>query len=171
MPIGFYDAPGVFDDARWATNWEVQSNAVQVKPFSTCNGTVPESGINQPNMFSCGQKAAYQSFRNPYPGESGQRNLFRVPGYFTLDFGLGKTFHMSGLSSKIPEGHQLQFRWEVFNATNTQSFGAFDGSRTGFGIGLFPGRKFSFGNLRKLSQDPRFAARDAVRSALLVLNS
>jgi hypothetical protein len=33
------------------------------------------------------------------------------------------------------EKHSLQFRWEVFNATNTQRFGdALDYSRTGWGI-------------------------------------
>jgi hypothetical protein len=38
-----------------------------------------------------------------------------------LDAGLSKNF-------KIPvEGHQLQFRWEVFNLTNTQPFGALAG--------------------------------------------
>lgn len=133
MPIGFYDAPGVFDDARWATNWEVQSNGVPIKPISTC----PTRGA-EPKLFGCNTKEAYQSFRNPYPGETGPRNLFRVPGYVTWDFGLGKTFNLSGLSSKIPEGQTLQFRWEVFNATNTQRFGNFDGSRTGFGLSLFP---------------------------------
>jgi hypothetical protein len=133
MPIGFYDAPGVFDDARWATNWEVQSNGVPLQQISTC----PTRGAT-PKLFGCNTKEAYQSFRNAYPGETGPRNLFRVPGYVTLDFGLGKTFNLSGISTKIPEGQTLQFRWEVFNATNTQHFGNFDGSRTGFGLSLFP---------------------------------
>ncbi|MGZ4816430.1 MAG: hypothetical protein ACXVZV_13525, partial [Terriglobales bacterium] len=48
------------------------------------------------------------------------------------------TFHMNGISAKIPESHQLQFRWEVFNLTNTQKMGAFDASRSGFGIPLDP---------------------------------
>jgi hypothetical protein len=147
MPIGFYDAPGVFDDARWATNWEVQSNGVPLKPISTC----PTRGA-APKLFGCNTAEAYKSFRNPYPGETGPRNLFRIPGYVTLDFGLGKTFNMSGLSSKIPEGHQLQFRWEVFNATNTQHFGNFDGSRTGFGIGLFPSENDPPGNWSKFTK-------------------
>jgi hypothetical protein len=29
-------------------------------------------------------------------------------------------------------------RWDVFNVTNTQHFGAIDSSRTGFGVGLDP---------------------------------
>ena len=37
MPVGFYNGTtGVFDDARWATNWEVQSNAVRTAIFNTC---------------------------------------------------------------------------------------------------------------------------------------
>ena len=40
---------------------------------------------------------AFQHFRNAYPGETGERNVFRVPGYFVLDMGLGKTFHLNGL--------------------------------------------------------------------------
>ncbi|HET9698075.1 MAG TPA: hypothetical protein VFP40_14475, partial [Terriglobales bacterium] len=154
MPIGFYDAPGVFDDARWATNWEVQSNGVPLKPIHTCPGML--NGF--PNMFACNQVEAYQSFRNPYPGETGPRNYFRVPGYVSMDFGLGKTFHLSGISHVIPETHQLQFRWEVFNATNTQRWGAFDGTRTGYGIQLFPSENQpskTFGNFRKIQGSPR----------------
>jgi hypothetical protein len=42
--------------------------------------------------------------------------VLRAPGYISLDGGLYKTF-------KLPwESHSLQFRWEVFNVTNTQRF-------------------------------------------------
>ncbi|MGZ4814754.1 MAG: outer membrane beta-barrel protein [Terriglobales bacterium] len=135
-PVGFYNGTtGVFDDARWATNWEVQSNAVRTTDFGTCP-TKPVDGT--PKLFGCNTAYAFQHFRNPYPGETGERNVFRVPGYVSLDLGLGKTFHMNGISAKIPESHQLQVRWEVFNLTNTQKMGAFDASRSGFGIPLDP---------------------------------
>lgn len=98
-----------FDADRWATNWNVQSNAVRVRELSsspTRNG--------EPNIFS-NPTAAFQSFRSARPGEVGDRNILRYPGYFSLDSGLYKTF-------KLPwEGHTVQFRWEVFNVTNTQS--------------------------------------------------
>jgi hypothetical protein len=68
-----------------------------------------------PNLFS-DPVAAYRSFRNARPGEVGDRNILRMPSYISLDGGLYKTFKMPW------EGHTLQFRWEVFNVTNTQRF-------------------------------------------------
>lgn len=136
LPVGFYNGTtGVFDDARWATNWEVQSNAVRTADFNTCP-TRPIDGT--PKLFGCNTDFAFTHFRNPYPGETGERNVFRVPGYYNIDMGLGKTFHLNGLAAKIPESHELQFRWEVFNVLNHQSMGAFDSSRSGFGIPLDP---------------------------------
>jgi hypothetical protein len=42
--------------------------------------------------------------------------VLRGQSYVSLDAGLTKMF-------KLPwEGHTLQFRWEVFNVTNTQRF-------------------------------------------------
>jgi hypothetical protein len=52
-----------------------------------------------------------------------------MPGYLNLDAGLGKTWKMP-----YNEGHQLQFRWEVFNVTNTQRFNNVNTGRDGWGI-------------------------------------
>jgi hypothetical protein len=41
---------------------------------------------------------------------------------------------------KIRGRHQLQLRWDAFNVTNTQRFGAIDQSRTGFGVVRDPAR-------------------------------
>ncbi len=116
-----------FDDSRWATNWNVQANVTPLKPLSSC----PDRPINAtPKLLgACNLTQIYQNFRNAYPGETGPRNYLRLPGYVTLDLGLGKTW-------KMPwnEGQQLQLRWDVFNVTNTQHFGQIDGSRTGFGV-------------------------------------
>jgi hypothetical protein len=60
--------------------------------------------------------AVYRSFRPARPGEVGDRNVLRAPGYISLDMGLYKSFRLPW------EGHALQFRWEVFNVTNTQRF-------------------------------------------------
>src|SRR6266545_3213373 len=111
LPVGFYGDSGVFDDARWATNWNAQSNVVRIKPVDTCP---TRGGIDPPKLFGCNTKAAYQSFRNAKPGETGDRNVFRVPGYVTLDMGLGKSFAMPWSE----DGKQrLQIRVEAFNVT------------------------------------------------------
>jgi hypothetical protein len=123
-----------FDDARWATNWNVQANVTPIKPISSCPDR-PTNGTPK-LMGGCNLTQIYQNFRNAYPGETGPRNYLRLPGYVGLDLGLGKTW-------KMPwnEGQQLQLRWDVFNVTNTQHFGQIDGSRTGFGVVRDPARR------------------------------
>ena len=124
-------APNFFDDARWATNWNVQSNVVRTGPLQACPD---RGGADAPKLFgSCNPTAAYQSFRNAFPGESGNRNVFRLPGYVSLDLGLSKSFHVP-----FGENQRFQVRWEVFNVTNTQHFGKMDISRTGTGVTLDP---------------------------------
>ena len=99
-----------FDCCVWATNWNVQSNGVRVRPVES---SPTRSG--SPNIFS-DPEAVYRAFRPARPGEVGDRNVLRAPGYISLDAGLYKTFRLPW------EGHTLQFRWEVFNVTNTQRF-------------------------------------------------
>ena len=64
---------------------------------------------------------------------TGDRNVLRLPGYFVVDMGLGKTFEMPW-----SEKHKLQVRFEAFNITNTQRMGALVGGRTGYGIVVDP---------------------------------
>ena len=120
-----------FDDARWSTNWNVQTNAVRV--VDGIKSCPDRGGVDAPKLFGCDPAGIYQSFRNARPGESGDRNVFRLPGYFSLDMGLAKKFKMPW------EGHSLELRLEAFNVTNTQRMGALTGGRTGYGIGLDPG--------------------------------
>lgn len=102
-----------FDCCVWATNWNVQSNGVRVRPVQS---SPIKNGLNgTPNIFS-DPTEVYRSFRPARPGEVGDRNVLRAPGYIALDMGLYKSFRMPW------EGHALQFRWEVFNVTNTQRF-------------------------------------------------
>jgi hypothetical protein len=105
---------GPFESDRWATNWNAQSNGVRVRPLRSSPGDFN----GEPNLFG-DPTAALQSFRDARPGEGGDRNVLRGPGYITLDAGLYKTFRMPW------EGHSITFRWDVFNVTNTQRF---DGS-------------------------------------------
>ena len=103
-------------DTLWATNWNVQSSGVRIRPVQSC-ATRGEDG-DFASLFGCDRTGAYQSWRNAKPGETGDRNVIRLPGYSALDLGLAKSF-------KMPwgESHRLQFRVEAFNVLNTQSFG------------------------------------------------
>lgn len=121
-----------FDDARWATNWNVQSNAIRIRPIESCPD---RGGTEAPKLFGCDPTGIYRSFRNARPGESGERNTLRLPGYVSLDIGLAKKFRMPWGRDG---GHSLELRLEAFNVTNTQRMGALTGGRTGFGIGLDP---------------------------------
>lgn len=118
-----------FDAAQWATNWNVQSNGVRIRPISA---TPTRGGKSDPNLFS-DPVAAYQSFRNARAGEVGDRNIFRLPNYWTIDMGLGKSFTMP-----YNENHKLIFRWEVFNVANFQPMGTLLLTRDGFGLGQDP---------------------------------
>jgi hypothetical protein len=135
------------DDARWATNWNVQSNSTRIRPVDTC----PTRGGA---LFGCNATAAFQSFRNARPGESGERNVFRNVGVVSTDAGFGKTFKMPW-----SEGHALQIRWEVFNLFNYQAMGTFDTSRSGYGIPVDPGNKqppVNFSRYTAIQGTPRF---------------
>lgn len=102
-------------DTVWATNWNIQSSGTRTRPIKSCP-TRGEDG-EAPSLFGCNREYAYQSWRNAKPGETGDRNVIRLPGYVALDMGLAKSFSLPW------EGHRLQFRAEVFNVTNTQRFG------------------------------------------------
>jgi hypothetical protein len=100
------------DFGGWPTNWNVRSAGVLNRPLQS---SPTRGGNGQPaNLFS-DVTAAYQSFRSPGPGESGNRNAFRYPGYVSLDMGLAKSFNLPW-----NENHKVQIRWDVFNVTNTQ---------------------------------------------------
>jgi hypothetical protein len=136
-----------YDDARWATNWNVQSNSTRVRAVEPCP-------VRGGSVFGCNNAQAFQSFRNARPGETGERNVFRNVGFVNTDLGLGKTFKMP-----YSEKHGLQFRFEAFNLFNYQAMGAFDTSRSGYGIPLDPGNKqppVNFGRYTAIQGDPRF---------------
>lgn len=119
-----------FDAATWATNWNAQSWGVRTRAIEACP---TRGGLDAPSLFGCNRTEAYQSFRNARPGETGDRNVFRLPGYFVVDMGVSKNFGMPW-----SEGHKLQLRFEAFNVTNTQRMGALVGGRDGYGLELDP---------------------------------
>ncbi len=99
----------------WPTNWELTSAAVMLKAPKTGVYTDPNGNPNvfKGNPTQIGSPGNY--FRFAYPGESGQRNNLRGPGFSETDAGLAKLWN-------VTEGQALRFSWEVFNLFNTPSF-------------------------------------------------
>jgi hypothetical protein len=101
--------------ATWPTNWQLSGDAMPV------NNSLPKTGVYKNgdgtvNLFAAGTTAV-SDFRVAYPGESGTRNNLRGDGLFNIDMGLAKRWKMP-----YNENHSLQFRWEVFNVTNSVRF-------------------------------------------------
>jgi hypothetical protein len=100
------------DGMGWGTDWATQS-------FALVNGKVSSGGhrvINgAPNAFSDPSAAYAASSTPPFAGVSGQRNIFRGDGYFSIDGSVTKEF-------RIVEGQTLKFQWDVFNTTNAVRF-------------------------------------------------
>ncbi len=94
------------------TNYEQDSRAVLLGAAPRTGAFIDSNG--DPNVFQAGPAAA-GAFRFAYPGESGERNNLRGPGYFGLDMSLAKLW-------KIAESQSLRFSWDVFNATNAVRF-------------------------------------------------
>ncbi len=97
----------------WATNWQLTSADILVGPSPTTGTFTDPSG--NPNVFKGDPTQVATVFRHAYPGESGQRNNLRGPGYFGIDSGLAKMWN-------VTEHQSLRFSWEVFNTTNTPRF-------------------------------------------------
>ncbi len=106
-------AADYFESARWATNWNLSNNVTRIRDPRPD----PNKRGDSPNFWGDVQ-FAYNSFRDAYAGEVGDRNIFNRQSFVSLDFGLHKAFTMP-----YAEGHRVVFRWEVFNATNTQRLG------------------------------------------------
>ncbi len=111
----------------WPTNYNWAGNATTVGSFvdgTNKNGASPvkianpanEARNSGPNIFK-DPVAAQQAFGFTLPGEIGDRNHVRGDGIFNIDMSLAKNFKMP-----YKETHNLQFRWEVFNVTNTVRF-------------------------------------------------
>jgi len=109
---------------EWPTNYNLESLAVLTgKKPETGSFIVPQvSGGTGPNVFKDpgiidpnNPNAAINQMRSAYPGEKGDRNIFRGPGTFNIDMGLLKQI-------PITESQSLKFSWQVFNVTNTPRF-------------------------------------------------
>ena len=98
------------------TNYEQDSKSFLVGHVTT--GSYYTDANGEPNAFKeseLGTDNVAAQFRYAYPGESGQRNNLRGPGYFGVDLSLAKTF-------QITERQQLRFQWDTYNVTNAVRF-------------------------------------------------
>jgi Carboxypeptidase regulatory-like domain len=102
---------------QWPTDWDLSGNGIQVAPIKTGTFYDP-STIGAVNAFS-NFAAGASSFREPFPGEAGQRNNLRGPGFMSVDAGLAKRWTMPW-----KESHVIELRWEVFNVANAKRFDA-----------------------------------------------
>jgi hypothetical protein len=104
----------VLNGNGWPTNYDLTGEAIEVGNLGKVG--VHRDPLGNPTMFQ-NRDAALAAFRDPFPGEGGQRNELRGPGYFGIDMGLDKDW-------KIKEGQTLSFAWEAFNITNAVRFDA-----------------------------------------------
>jgi hypothetical protein len=121
----------IFPGGGWSTNYNLRGEAVQIGNPGRVGVHMDEQ--HNPVMW-VNKAAAIAAFRHPYPGESGQRNELRGPGFFGVDAGLAKEW-------RITEGRTASFSWEVFNVTNAVRFDAASASNnfnlsnsTNFGV-------------------------------------
>jgi len=125
------------------TNWDLTGLASLTSPVKTgAFAVVDGNGNPNINIFANGV-SAISSFTSPFPGQSGARNQIRGQGYMGLDLGLSKRWLMPW-----SEHQSLQFRWEVFNVTNTPIFNVQTAAAT-----LSDGA--TFGNYTSLLNQPR----------------
>ena len=100
----------------WATNWNVQGNAMLVDPDRLPETKTVENAVDgRPSPFANAQDALTY-FRRQLPGEQGLRNVFRGDGYFNVDLSINKSWSV-GIAD-----HRLRFRWDIFNLTNAAKF-------------------------------------------------
>jgi hypothetical protein len=107
----------IVNGATWPTNWQLGGDATQTGPVSTHTTQRPDGSVNLFAQPLQATPVGLGPFRHDLPGEAGNRNTLRGPGFAGLDLGLSKRW-------KMPwgESHSLVFRWEVFNVPNLKRF-------------------------------------------------
>jgi hypothetical protein len=133
----------------YPTEWNSSGYATQtgIVPAPASSENAPSASSNQkggPNVFA-NPALAYAAYAQTPAGQVGQRNGIRGQGPFSIDVGLGKTFHLFTFHD---QPHSLQFRGEAFNVTNTVRF---DPGSASFNIG----NQSKFGQYTQTLGSPR----------------
>ncbi|HTJ29825.1 MAG TPA: carboxypeptidase-like regulatory domain-containing protein [Acidobacteriaceae bacterium] len=100
----------VDNGAFYPTNWDIEGWAMQ-------RSKIPSAATKRGHLQQrfADKDAVFAAFDHALPGESGTRNSLRGDGYYAWDAGLDKTFQLF-------DHAKLQFRWEMFNITNSVRF-------------------------------------------------
>jgi hypothetical protein len=108
--------PFSFFSPAYATDWQLQGYGVQVAPVKFrkhfVNG-LPQI-LDDPSSINNGVFNG-SPVRLPYPGEAGQRNIYRGDGYFDIDSSLTKSW-------QVNDWAKLKFAAEVYNISNSARF-------------------------------------------------
>lgn len=118
--------PFSVSEPGFTTNWQIGSfgvNTAKVKVHKHLNANGAPEVFADPDAINSGI-ATGSPIRLPYPGEAGERNIFRGDGIFNIDSGLIKSW-------KITERQNVKFAWEVFNVTNSVRFDTNPNNATG----------------------------------------
>ena len=100
FPVGFvFDSPAILSGSASALARRIHTDS---------SGTI---------QYFSDPMTASAALSNPLPGEIGNRNNLRGPGFVNFDMSLGKRFNMPW-----SEKHTLQFRTEAYNAFNHTNF-------------------------------------------------
>ena len=100
---------------NWGTNFAFSSNMVATAKIPTGGHHYDAPDQVETALDGISAAQAHANLRFAYVGEAGQRNNYRADGYFSLDDGLARSFH-------IFHEHQIRLSVEVFNVLNTNRF-------------------------------------------------
>jgi hypothetical protein len=114
---------------QFPTNWDLNGLANLVGPspkvgaYSSCTGNPNMFAALSASVANCSDSNYNSNFIGktwdyPFPGQVGQRNNLRGPGYFTVDTAVRKTWNLT-------ERQSLSFSAEAFNVTNSVRFDVF----------------------------------------------
>jgi hypothetical protein len=142
--------PFSVNEPGWSTNWQLEGYGVVTAPVKTSKHLL--DGV--PQVFKGNSATAINNgvytgspIRLPYPGEAGERNVFRGDGYLDIDTALSKTW-------TLREDVKLKFAGEVYNVGNNVRFDAsplnLNGGLTSGTFGAYSGtlttyRRMQFG--------------------------
>jgi hypothetical protein len=100
---------------NWGTNFAFSSNMDTIAKIPTGGHHYVAADQVETSLNGISSEQAHANLRFAYVGDAGQRNNFRADGYFSLDDGLAKNFH-------VFREQQLRISVEVFNVLNTNRF-------------------------------------------------